>query len=425
MFNQDLFISQLKDLIKIPSKRSSAKVGMPFGKDVAHALNYFLDLALSMGFTVKNYDNYIGEITLGDGKEELGIIGHLDVVPEGTGWNTPPFELTLKDGVYYGRGLQDDKAPLLLCLHALNELKNSGKKLNKKFRLFVGCDEECNWEDVAYFEKLGNKFPKFGFSPDGDFPASYAEKGVVVVEFKLPKLKKFYDLKGGTVINAVCDLASCKALKDGIDLDLIKKHNLTLSEDNVITSHGISAHGSAPHKGSNALEPLFNYFLDMGEDVEDIINYVLQDGVGIKKMQNEQGFLTMSADLIREEGDSIIISCDCRIPAPFTTLDLVEKLKLTNLDFTYSEKHPTLLVDKNGALVNSLMSAYRDVTGDNTPPLSMGGSTFARVFEFGCSFGPTFVDANTGIHEANERLPEKDIKTLFEIYKKAIFLLNE
>ena len=425
MLNFDNFLLDLERLIKIPSKRSPAEDGMPFGKNVALALNCFLDIAKNMGFNVINYDNYLGEITLGDCGEEIGIIGHVDVVPEGSGWVTPPFSLTLDNGVYYGRGLQDDKAPLLLCLHALNQLKNSGEKINKKFRLFVGCDEESGWEDVSYFEKTGHTFPKYGFSPDGDFPASYAEKGITIVKFKFPRLKNFYNLKGGTVINAVCGMASCTALESGINHQLLKKYNLELSQGNVMTSYGVSAHGSAPHKGKNALEPLFNYFLEMGENVSNIINFVLGDGAKVKCMHNEQGYLTMSADLLSEDDKNIIIACDCRIPAPMTTSDLVEKLNKTNLEFTYSEKHPTLLVDKNGALVTSLMSAYREVTGDLTPAISMGGSTFARVFEFGCSFGPAFNGASYGAHEANERLDAKDVQVLYEIYEKAIFLLNK
>ncbi len=51
----------------------------------------------------------------------------------------------------------------------------------------------------------------------------------------------------------------------------------------------------------------------------------------------------------------------------------------------------------------------------------MGGSTFARVFEKGCAFGPEFPDENNHIHEANERTKESSFLKMYEIYKKALF----
>ena len=105
----------------------------------------------------------------------------------GIGWNTDPFVLTKIDGVYYGRGVQDDKAPILACLYALKELKESGIAPKRKFRLIVGCNEESGWQDVEYIKKK-TSLPEFGFSPDGNFPLSYAEKGILLVKIALPIL---------------------------------------------------------------------------------------------------------------------------------------------------------------------------------------------------------------------------------------------
>ena len=204
----DNFIKDLSKLISIKSVLGKAEKGKPFGKEVNLALECFLSIAKNFGFNVKNYDGYIGEVTFGEG-EEIGIMGHMDVVPSGEGWQTPPYTLTVKDGVLYGRGILDDKGPMLLTLYILKELKDSKVKVNKKFRLFVGTNEESGWQDAEYFSKNFG-FPKFGFSPDGNFPVSYAEKGMAIVEFKLPKLKKYSFVKSGTVINAVCGKAQIK-----------------------------------------------------------------------------------------------------------------------------------------------------------------------------------------------------------------------
>ena len=184
MKNSDGFIKNLGELIAIESVEGEAEQGAPFGKNVKRALTWFLNLAESFGFKTVNYDNYAGEIVYSDG-QEIGIIGHLDVVPAGTGWNFPPFTLTEKDGYLIGRGVGDDKGAMLMTLYALKELKDSGAPCYKKFRFFIGCNEETRWQDVAYL-KTKTTLPEYGFSPDGNFPVSYAEKGFYYVNINLP-----------------------------------------------------------------------------------------------------------------------------------------------------------------------------------------------------------------------------------------------
>lgn len=72
-----------------------------------------------------------------------GVIlsGHTDVVPvEGQAWNTPPFELTEKDGKLYGRGSCDMKG-FLACVLASVELFQR-TDLRKPIYLAFSYDEE-------------------------------------------------------------------------------------------------------------------------------------------------------------------------------------------------------------------------------------------------------------------------------------------
>ncbi|WP_051931882.1 hypothetical protein [Clostridium sp. KNHs214] len=71
----------------------------PFGKGVAKGLNCVLDIAKSYGFNTVNLDNYVGYAEFGQGDEYVGVLGHIDVVPEGNGWNTNPFEPIIKDEI--------------------------------------------------------------------------------------------------------------------------------------------------------------------------------------------------------------------------------------------------------------------------------------------------------------------------------------
>ena len=418
-FNQ--FKKDLAALISFRSVRGEREDNMPFGKEVYGALSYFLEVAERMGFNTINYDNYAGEIIFGE-DDEIGIIGHLDVVPAGGGWDHDPFELTIKDGICYGRGVQDDKGPLLQCLYALNELKNSGIAPKRKFRLFVGCNEETGWEDLSYIQTK-TVLPEYGFSPDGNFPLSYAEKGIGIFEFRIPRLKKFHSLSGGSAVNAVCAYAKCMEI-GGADRETAEKYGLRIDGE-LIESFGVAAHGSSPHLGKNAMLPLFKYFAEKGENVGSVIECLFEDRYGISKLENEQGKVTFSPDLLSEDGEGIKITCDCRIPAPFTLEDVKRIADKFGIPYTAFEKHPPLLVEKEGWFVETLLSAYNSVTGENGVPQSMGGSTFARAFKYGCAFGCEFPGIDAHIHDANERVSEDNLEKSYEIYKRAIFALAE
>ena len=114
---KDEIISSACELIKIPSvNKESTNSNMPFGEECNNALEYVLDLANSLGFRTKNIDGYCGYVEFGEGEELMGIIGHLDVVPEGENWTYPPFSATIANKKIYGRGSIDDKGPVIASL---------------------------------------------------------------------------------------------------------------------------------------------------------------------------------------------------------------------------------------------------------------------------------------------------------------------
>lgn len=413
------YLTALSRLISYKSVLQKGQSGAPFGKEVNAALEYFLALAKEYGFTTVNYDGYAGEIVFGEG-EEIGIMGHIDVVPAGDGWNTDPFTLTLKDGYLYGRGVLDDKGPLLAAFFALKKIKDAGIVPKRKFRLFIGTNEESGWQDAEYL-KTKTVLPEYGFSPDGNFPVSYAEKGMAIIKFKLPRLKNFYDVNGGTVINAVCGYASAKE-KTAPDLSLINKYGLKVN-GGVIESVGKAAHGSRPDLGVNAIKPLFEYFAARGEDLTDAIECLFSDKFGLTSLKSEQGNITFSPDIIEEKDGSLYIYCDCRFPYPFSERDIIAIIDKFGIDYELSVKHGTQYVEKDGFLVSALLCAYKSVMGGSPCAISQGGSTFARVFNKGVAFGPEFPDVPSTIHEPNEKVSEKDLMKIFEIYEKAVLSL--
>ena len=418
--NYQEFLSDLKTLISFKSVHGKAEENAPFGIENKKALDFFLSVANRFGFSTINYDYYGGEIYYGEG-EEIGIVGHLDVVPVGQGWNTDPFTLTEVDGWLYGRGIEDDKAPNLMCLYALKELKDEGVKFNRKIRLLIGCNEETGWEDVKYM-KTKTTFPKYGFSPDSNFPLSYAEKGIYHLKVELPTFKKFKNLQGGSAVNAVCDYASVEVLDGAVNEELLTKYGLKL-KGKVIESFGLSAHGSAPHKGKNALYPLLKYLEDMGEELHNLPTLLFTDGIGLSKFENEQGLTTISPDVVEYVDEKAILTCDIRLPAPFNINDIKENFALIKQNYQIIERHEPFMADKDGFLVNALLSAYNEVMKTDAKPQYQSGSTFARCFEAGCGFGFGDEKGTKGCHEANEGVSVEHLKNSYEVYKKAIYNL--
>ena len=177
-------IQKTQELIQIPSVISHSDNPLhPFGKSVNDALEYTLKLGESLGFRTKNIDGYCGYIEFGEGKELIGIIGHLDVVPEGDNWTYPPFSATIADNKIYGRGAIDDKGPVISSLYAMKAVADTCQ-IRKRVRLILGLNEENDWKCINYYKKH-EESPSIGFSPDADFPCIYSEKAILTSYLKM------------------------------------------------------------------------------------------------------------------------------------------------------------------------------------------------------------------------------------------------
>ena len=143
-------VRRLSELVAIPGVfEATPSKGAPFGKNIRRSLEYVLNMGQQMGFQVKNYDGYAGEITAGKGSRMIGILCHTDVVSAGEGWNTEPFDPVEKDGKLYGRGTSDDKGPLVASLFAMKYLAdNQMIPEDACLRMIVGTDEEESWRCI-------------------------------------------------------------------------------------------------------------------------------------------------------------------------------------------------------------------------------------------------------------------------------------
>ena len=168
--HKEEMLADICRLIRINSTKGEAVIDCPFGEGPAKALAEALEMAERYGFTVKNYENYVGTADLNDMEKQLDILAHLDVVPAGDGWSvTEPYMPVIKDGRVYGRGSADDKGPAIAAMYAMRAVKELGIPLNKNVRLILGTDEECGSSDIAHYYAVEKEAP-MTFSPDAEFP---------------------------------------------------------------------------------------------------------------------------------------------------------------------------------------------------------------------------------------------------------------
>ena len=407
MFEFKNVINTLKEWIEIKSVKSEAISGAPFGVGNKIMLEKALLDAKSMGFEVKNYDGYIGEVIFGEGEDKNGVavLCHLDVVPEGdlSLWDNPPYTLTEKDGVLYGRGVVDDKGAAVICLYALKALKDEGFIPSKKIKLILGCDEESGWGCIDHYNKVA-VMPKLGFSPDGDFPVTYAEKGIYHVKFTFPISDKVEDVFGGERINVVCDKAYVKV--DGENFNF----------------YGTSAHGSTPELGDNAIKKALALLVEKGLFNEQYYEHLFS-GRLFSNVQDESGNLTFSPNVIKKVGDSVEILVDIRYPVHYTLEEIDKILNVIGRYQVIEHKKP-LYADKNGTLCTTLNSVYEKHTGEKAVSQTTGGGTYARALKQGVAFGPVF-EGGAVCHIPNEKIKIKDLEKCFYIYKDAIKELSK
>ena len=453
---KDEIIKSTCELIQIPSvHQESINSNKPFGDEAAKALEYILKLGKKLGFKTKNIDGYCGYIEFGEGKEILGIIGHLDVVPEGEGWKHKPFAAEIEDGKIYGRGAIDDKGPVIASLYAMKAIMDQ-VNVKKRVRLILGLNEERDWKCIEYYKKH-EEWPKIGFSPDADFPCIYAEKGLLTVYLKqkylekadiiitnidckenainvVPKYCKIELKINSRIINKreLIEYAKQQIAKNGFDIEIEENENIS------IISHGISSHAAHPETGKNAISMAFvilNEILQKYEIKIELLEKFAQL-IGIQYYgenlelckEDESGKLTLNVGNCKLDQNTLEIGMNLRIPIK-TSIDEVENKfqKLVeesqNLELNFSGRKEPLYIPKDNKLVRILCDTFNEVTRNNAQPIAIGGATYARAFNNCLSFGANMPGEKDMCHQVDEFISVDNLFVSCQIYAEAIYKL--
>ena len=430
----DQIVQSTVEILRFDSSQKPAVNGCPFGKETADCLAYFLEIAQGMGFETRNYDNYVGEVIFGEGKD-FAILAHLDVVPAGSGWKYPPFGGVINDdpsdgGVLgtkiWGRGAMDDKAPAIACLYALKAIKDQGIVPHRTFKLIVGCNEESGWKCIEHYNKVA-VMPEEGFTPDADFPAIYAEKGILHFATYFPiNQPPMSALNAGERVNMVCDRAEITLTRKAAGALIGYQNSVdgtSLSYDNttnILTVSGKSAHGSTPDKGANALGAALAFLGSVSADCRKAYDLLFADTMGLKTLCDETGRLTMSPDVATFKDGILTVTTDVRFPATYPLSAVTDKLDRSGVQYEIVNYQAPLYNDPNGKLITTLMGVYNAATGKNDKAIAIGGGTYARALKCGCAFGPELPDTEPTIHQANEYVTLDALRFMSKIYYEAI-----
>lgn len=454
--SREEMIETLKELVSIKSVVTNPCENLPFGKGVEEAFRYMMDKSRELGFKTFEAEHFGGHAEIGEGEECMGILAHLDVVPEGEGWSYEPFAGTVENGRMYGRGTNDDKGPAVAAMYAMKAVMESGVPFKKRVRLIFGLDEEVGeWEGIdKYFEAAG--VPDFGFTPDADFPLVQAEMGILVFDLvkKFKKMPKqgimLKSITGGQAYNMVADKCSAVITADNYasikeKVDKFKARTgyeiscRAKGRSLEIITEGIPAHGARPDKGLNAISVMMYFLKEISfenDDVNEFISFYNEKigfnlhgkNIGVGFSDEISGELIWNTGIIRVDEEMGSITVNVRYPVTGSMAEVYDGMA-AHLDeygcgVVKGPHKEGIYIPEEDKLIVTLMDIYRKHTGDyDTPPIVTGGGTYARAMKNAVAYGIKFPGEEATEHQKNEYIDLDNMMKGAAIYAEAIYRL--
>lgn len=450
--HRDEMIEDICTLCRINSEKMPYVEGKPFGEGAYQALQAALDMAEGYGFSITNYDNYVGTADLNDKDRQLDILAHLDVVPAGEGWTvTAPFSPVVKEGSIYGRGTADDKGPAVAALYAMRAVKDLGIPLRKNVRLILGTDEECGSSDIKHYYGREEEAP-MTISPDSEFPVTNTEKGRLEGHFNasfppsqaLPRLVK---LEAGIKANVVPGKA--KAAVEGLEgkgleemAEAVEKEtgiSFTFRKTGSVmevTAQGAGAHASTPQEGKNALTGLLVFLtrLPLAECAQlSCVRSLLTlfphgdtcgKAVGIAMEDELSGPLTLAFSMLTVEEDSLKGVFDSRCPVCSNEDNVLKVVKKAMGEVGITLENDSMIpphhVDGESHFIKTLLSVYEEYTGLEGSCQATGGGTYVHNLKNGVAYGASMPGTDNRMHGADEFAVVDHLLTGAKIFAQVI-----
>jgi succinyl-diaminopimelate desuccinylase len=299
--------------------------------------------------------------------------------------------------------------------------------------------------------------PAEGWTADAGFPVIHAEKSYLeaVAQFSGAADPVLHQLSGGAVPNSVPESALALLRGDPAKLAVVMQGAIaaydaaapgpTFKLQQVgsgveVIAIGKAAHGARPELGVNAVTHLARLLhgarQSLGIDPKSAggraLAFIAQ-GLGLETngatlgLRHEVaglGVSTVNLGLLTGTAESLRAHLNIRAPQG---LDLAtQRTRLAAALAPYGgelkiiEGKEALWVEPDAPLVRSLLGVYRQFTGDNSAPLAIGGTTYAKAFPGFVAFGMGFPGGENLAHAENEHLKVDDLRRGMAIYLAAL-----
>ena len=375
----------------------------------------------------------------------IAVLGHLDVVPAGDGWSeAEPFSGEVKNGRIYGRGAMDDKGPVVAAIYALAALKAAGFIPARRIRILFGTNEETGCGDMAWYREHGGEKPVMGFTPDGEYPVINGEKGILNGTFarRLHQtgVYRLTRLEGGTASNVVpaYAVAELQCPADAAGRITGEKITVTPIKGGIrVEAQGVSAHGSTPEQGENALGRLALALAQLpleGELAECMAFLAGRIGMetrgeslGLAMRDEVSGELTVNLGTAAFADETLSLTFSIRYPVTKTYDEVYPRMTraFTLGGFAETGMHhdAALYLPPESELIRKLCAVYEAATGEKAVPKSIGGGTYAKSMPNLVAFGPIFPGDEVREHQPDEYMLVERLLQNAEIIAAAMYEL--
>ncbi|KXJ88400.1 hypothetical protein Micbo1qcDRAFT_138192 [Microdochium bolleyi] len=150
--SEDMMITSLREFVSYKTISSNPE----YAEDCRQGATWLRTLFKKLGAEVEMlhaddflhhpvvFAKFIGKQKTGEKRKRVLFYGHYDVVPADTKdakWDSDPFQLKGSNGFLYGRGVSDNKGPIMAALYAVTDLMQA-KSLDTDILFLIEGQEE-------------------------------------------------------------------------------------------------------------------------------------------------------------------------------------------------------------------------------------------------------------------------------------------
>jgi predicted dipeptidase len=386
---------------------------------------------------------------------------HGDVQPAGESeWTVPPFACTLRNGDIYGRGVADDKGPLVQALLAMAALRDSARPRTHTVRLLVGSDEESDNLDMAAYLR-SHPAPPLSLVLDSAFPVVVGEKAWDALELTAPDAFKLrgqpgarwavVSIESGIAASIVPPRATARLRWLGPDLPgpdpartlcpapIPKGYGCQATRDGdgvILATTGRAAHSGVNIEGGrNALVLMANILGSKlaASGARDLLEFAAMAGrdlhgagLGLTQTDPLWGRYNVNVATLKPgPSGALVLTINLRRIPPRTHQQIQAYLESLVAEFNRSHgaalqsggyfRDEPLAFNPNSKIVKRLMACYQRATGQSLPPAISGGGTYAKRLPNSIAFGMWLPGKPYPGHDVDERQPVADLHRGVEI----------